>query len=183
MAVDDICKATFNDATGFQTVYFRVTEIVDEATFAYALRDGTTHHPCALMHFVCYGNFTNVSRQCSSYETQSYKRYLSGVSDWEITKDCIVMQLGDLSNLKLFGINMEGHSAYLRNVYLTGTIRQLSSDGVTETPVPCFKGEYVLGNSYYYYDEVVYNGSTWLCISRIRRNRNRRKMLLIGNCL
>lgn len=117
------------------------------------------------MHFVCYGNFTNVSRQCSSYETQSYKRYLSGVSNWEITKDCIVMQLGDLSNLKLFGINMEGHSAYLRNVYLTGTIRQLSSDGVTETPVPCFKGEYVLGNSYYYYDEVVYNGSTWLCIS------------------
>ena len=165
VAVDDICKATFNDAIGFQTVYFRVTEIVDEATFAYVLRDGTTHHPCALMHFVCYGNFTNVSRQCSSYETQSYKRYLSGVSNWEITKDCIVMQLGDLSNLKLFGINMEGHSAYLRNVYLTGTIRQLSSDGVTETPVPCFKGEYVLGNSYYYYDEVVYNGSTWLCIS------------------
>ena len=165
VAVDDICKATFNDATGFQTVYFRVTEIVDEATFAYVLRDGTTHHPCALMHFVCYGNFTNVSRQCSSYETQSYKRYLSGVNNWEITKDCIVMQLGDLSNLKLFGINMEGHSAYLRNVYLTGTIRQLSSDGVTETPVPCFKGEYVAGSSYYYYDEVVYNGSTWLCIS------------------
>lgn len=165
VAVDDICKATFNDATGFQTVYFRVTEIVDEATFAYVLRDGTTHHPCALMHFVCYGNFTNLSRQCSSYETQSYKRYLSGVNNWEITKDCIVMQLGDLSNLKLFGINMEGHSAYLRNVYLTGTIRQLSSDGVTETPVPCFKGEYVLGSSYYYYDEVVYNGSTWLCIS------------------
>lgn len=165
VAVDDICKATFNDATGFQTVYFRVTEIVDEATFAYVLRDGTTHHPCALMHFVCYGNFTNASRQCSNYETQSYKRYLSGVNNWDITKDCIVMQLGDLSNLKLFGINMEGHSAYLRNVYLTGTIRQLSSDGVTETPVPCFKGEYVLGSSYYYYDEVVYNGSTWLCIS------------------
>lgn len=165
VAVDDICKATFNDATGFQTVYFRVTEIVDEATFAYVLRDGTTHHPCALMHFVCYGNFTNASRQCSNYETQSYKRYLSGVNNWDITKDCIVMQLGDLSNLKLFGINMEGHSAYLRNVYLTGTIRQLSSDGVTEAPVPCFKGEYVLGSSYYYYDEVVYNGSTWLCIS------------------
>lgn len=165
VAVDDICKATFNDATGFQTVYFRIAELVDEATFTYTLREGTTQHPCALMHFVCYGNFTNASRQCSSYETQSYKRYLSGVNNWEITKDCIVMQLGDLSNLKLFGINMEGHSAYLRNVYLTGTIRQLSSDGVTETPVPCFKGEYVAGSSYYYYDEVVNNGSTWLCIS------------------
>lgn len=165
VAVDDICKATFNDETGFQTVYFRIAELLDEATFTYTLREGTTQHPCALMHFVCYGNFTNASRQCSSYETQSYKRYLSGVNNWEITKDCIVMQLGDLSNLKLFGINMEGHSAYLRNVYLTGTIRQLSSDGVTETPVPCFKGEYVAGSSYYYYDEVVNNGSTWLCIS------------------
>lgn len=165
VAVDDICKATFNDTTGFQTVYFRITELIDEATFTYVLREGTTLHPCALMHFVCYGNFTDVSRQRSCYETQSYKRYLSGIDNWDITKDCIVMQLGDLSNLKLFGIDMEGHSAYLRNVYLTGTIKQLSADGVTESPIPCLKGDYVAGTSYYYYDEVTHNGSIWLCIS------------------
>lgn len=165
VAVDDICKATFNDTTGFQTVYFRITELIDEATFTYVLREGTTLHPCALMHFVCYGNFTDVSRQRSCYETQSYKRYLSGIDNWDITKDCIVMQLGDLSNLKLFGIDMEGHSAYLRNVYLTGTIKQLSADGVTESPIPCLKGDYVAGTSYYNYDEVTHNGSIWLCIS------------------
>ena len=74
------------------------------------------------------------------------------------------MQLGDLSNLKLFDIDMTGHSAYLRNVYMTGVIKQISDDGVTESRVPCFKGEWKAG-AYYYYDEVTHNGSSWLCIS------------------
>lgn len=73
------------------------------------------------------------------------------------------MQLGDLSNLKLFGIDMSGHSAYLNRVYMTGTIRQISSDGVTEAPVPVFKGKWKSG-TYWYYDEVTHNGSTWICI-------------------
>ena len=76
----------------------------------------------------------------------------------------IAMQLGDLSNLKLFGIDMTGHSAYLRNIYMTGTIKQLSNDGVTEVPVPAFKGAWVSG-AYWYYDEVIHNGSTWICIA------------------
>lgn len=91
------------------------------------------------MHFVSYGNFTNKERQKSSYSTQSYVRYLTGVNGWEISKEMIAMQLGDLSNLKLFGIEMTGHSAYLRNVYMTGTIKQLSNDGITEVPVSCFQ--------------------------------------------
>ena len=116
------------------------------------------------MHFVAYGNFTNEERQRSSYSTQSYVRYLTGVNNWEITKEMIAMQLGDLSNLKLFDIDMTGHSAYLRNVYMTGVIKQISDDGVTESRVPCFKGEWKAG-VYYYYDEVTHNGSSWLCIS------------------
>ena len=87
------------------------------------------------MHFVAYGNFTNAERQKSCYSTQNYIRFLKGVNNWEITKEMIAMQLGDLSNLKLFGIDMSGHSAYLNRVYMTGTIRQISSDGVTEAPV------------------------------------------------
>ena len=75
----------------------------------------------------------------------------------------IAMQLGDLSNLKLFGIDMSGHSAYLNRVYMTGTIRQISSDGVTEVPVPAFKGKWK-SDTYWYYDEVTHNGSTWICI-------------------
>ncbi|RHL01065.1 collagen-like protein [Bacteroides xylanisolvens] len=162
--VDDICKGIFNDSTGFQTAYFRITEKIGDSTFKYALRSGTTAHPCKAMHFVSYGNFTNKERQKSSYSTQSYVRYLTGVNGWEISKEMIAMQLGDLSNLKLFGIEMTGHSAYLRNVYMTGTIKQLSNDGITEVPVPAFKGVWTPG-TYWYYDEVVCNGSTWICIA------------------
>lgn len=161
--VDDICKANFNNDTGFQTTYFRITEKLDNGSFKYVLRSGYTYHPQKAMHFVCYGNFTNAERQKSSYSTQNYIRFLKGVNNWEITKDMIAMQLGDLSNLKLFGIDMTGHSAYLRNVYMTGTIRQISADGVTEVPVPAFKGEWKAG-TYWYYDEVTHNGSTWICI-------------------
>lgn len=162
--IDDICKGKFNDSTGFQTTYFRITEKIDEKTFKYVLRGGTYIPPRKLMHFVAYGNFTNEERQNSAYSTLSYKRYLCGVNNWEITKEMIAMQLGDLSNLKLFGIDMAGHSAYLKNVYITGTFKQISSDGVTESQVPCFKGIWIAG-SYYYYDQVTHAGSSWLCIS------------------
>lgn len=162
--IDDICKGIYNDSKGFQTCFFRVTEKLGESTFRYALRPNYNYSPSKLMHFVAYGNFTNKDRQKSSYSTQSYKRYLTGVNGWEITKEMIAMQLGDLSNLILFGINMTGHSAYLRNIYMTGTIKQISSDGVTESRVPCFKGEWI-GGTYYYYDEVTHNGSSWLSIS------------------
>ena len=162
--IDDICKGIFNNSTGFQTAYFRITEKLGDSTFKYALRSGTSAHPCKAMHFVAYGNFTNKERQKSSYSTQSYVRYLTDVNGWEIESNMIAMQLGDLSNLKLFGIDMTGHSAYLRNVYMTGVIKQISDDGVTESRVPCFKGEWKAG-AYYYYDEVTHNGASWLCIS------------------
>lgn len=161
--VDDICKANFNNDTGFQTTYFRITEKLDTGSFKYVLRSGYTYHPQKAMHFVCYGNFTNAERQKSSYSTQNYIRFLKGVNNWEITKDMIAMQLGDLSNLKLFGMDMTGHSAYLNRIYMTGTIKQISNDGVTEVPVPAFKGEWKSG-TYWYYDEVTHNGSTWICI-------------------
>ena len=161
--VDDICKANFNNDTGFQTTYFRITEKLDNGSFKYVLRSGYTYHPQKAMHFVCYGNFTNAERQKSSYSTQNYIRFLKGVNNWEITKDMIAMQLGDLSNLKLFGMDMTGHSAYLNRIYMTGTIKQISNDGVTEVPVPAFKGEWKAG-TYWYYDEVTHNGSTWICI-------------------
>ncbi|WP_347026389.1 phage tail protein [Bacteroides ovatus] len=161
--VDDICKANFNNDTGFQTTYFRITEKLDNSSFKYVLRSGYTYHPQKAMHFVCYGNFTNAERQKSSYSTQNYIRFLKGVNNWEITKDMIAMQLGDLSNLKLFGMDMTGHSAYLNRIYMTGTIKQISNDGVTEVPVPAFKGEWKAG-TYWYYDEVTHNGSTWICI-------------------
>lgn len=163
LAVDDICKGIFNNSTGFQTSYFRITQKISNSEFKYTLRSGYSYHPQNAMHFVAYGNFTNAERQKSAYSTKDYKRYLAGVNNWEITSSMVMMQLGDLSNLVISGLDLSGYSAYLRNVYMTGTIKQLSQDGTTEVLVTAFKGEWKAGK-YWYYDEVTHNGSTWICI-------------------
>ena len=50
---------------------------------------------------------------------------MAGVNDWEWRGSNIAAQLGDLSNLRVFGLQMEGYSAYLNNVYFHGTIQEL----------------------------------------------------------
>lgn len=164
LEVDDICKGIFHSGTGFSTCFFRITEVLGESTFRYTLRPGYEMHPLTAMHFVAYGNFTNPNRQKSAYTTREYTRYLKDVNDWDITERNIVMMMGNLEGMRLNGMDMSGYSAFLRNIYMTGTIRQISGDGVTETPVPAWKGEWVPG-TYYKNDEVTHNGSTWLCIS------------------
>lgn len=151
VAVDDICQGIFHDGMtlsknsevdwddsrgnflfrGFFTTYFRVTEILDARCqrFRYALR-GTSErwphrmHPCEAMHFVGYGNFTDTTRQTSRYSTRTYERYLKNVNDWEITASMIAAQFGDLTNLSIHGMQMAGYSAYLNNIYMSGTIAQ-----------------------------------------------------------
>ncbi len=164
LEVDDICKGIFHSGTGFSTCFFRITEVLGESTFRYTLRPGYEMHPMTAMHFVAYGNFTNPNRQKSAYTTREYTRYLKDVNDWDITERNIVMMMGNLEGMHLNGMDMSGYSAFLRNIYMTGTIKQISGDGVTETPVPAWKGEWVPG-TYYKNDEVTHNGSTWLCIS------------------
>ena len=154
VAVDDICMGVFHDGmtlsntsvvdwddskgnfrfAGFFTAYFRVTEILDgqNKRFRYALRglsDAWQHtfHPCEAMHFVAYGNFTDETRQTSRYSTRTYERYLSGVNDWEFSASNIAAQFGDLSNLTVFGLDMTGYSAYLNNIYMSGTIQQFEN--------------------------------------------------------
>ncbi len=151
VALDDICMGIYHDGiqvdnnsfvdsddgignfkfSGFYTTYFRVTEILadDNSQFRYAIRAAsetwpTTHHPCAAMHFVAYGNFSDKDRQTSRYSTRTYERYLKDVNSWEFTSNNIGAQFGDLSNLKLFGLEMTGYSAYLDNIYMSGTIEQ-----------------------------------------------------------
>ena len=155
VAVDDICQGIFHDGmtldnnfsddyddgignfqfSGFYTCYFRITDILEvgrNSKFRYMLRGVSDRwrflfHPCEAMHFVGYGNFTDKSRQTSRYSTRTYERYLRGVNDWEFTSDNIGAQFGDLSNLSVFGMNMEGYSAYLNNIYMTGVIEQLEN--------------------------------------------------------
>lgn len=152
---DDICQGIFHDSAtignnskdnfddgignfrfaGFFSSYFRITEIIDVDTanrnsrFRYTLRNddkwSALYHPCALMTFVSYGNFTKKDRQSSRYSTLTYERYLQDVNDWTFTQYNIAAQFGDLSNLKVFGLDMTGYSAYLDNVYFSGTIQQI----------------------------------------------------------
>lgn len=164
LEVDDICKGIFHSGAGFSTCFFRITEVLGESTFRYTLRSGYAMHPMTAMDFVAYGNFTNPDRQKSAYTTREYTRYLKDVNDWDITERNIVMMMGNLDGMRLNGMDMSGYSAFLRNIYMTGTIRQMSGDGVTETPVPAWKGEWKAG-TYYKNDEVTHNGATWLCIS------------------
>ncbi|RHS00080.1 hypothetical protein DWW23_05405 [Parabacteroides sp. AF14-59] len=166
----DDSKGVFTFA-GFFTAYFTVTEILDKGnkTFRYQLRPSSASyphefHPVEAMHFVAYGNFTNKDRQTSNYSTRTYTRYLYHVDGWEFEKRQIAAQFGDLTNLSIHGYNMTGYSIFLNNIYMTGTINQMSADGTSVERVPFFKGNWVKGK-YAYYDNVTHNGSSWLCVN------------------
>lgn len=161
----DDSKGNFTFA-GFTTAYWRITEVTgdDNKTFRYALRPGYTTHPQPQMTFSCRGNFTNEDRQKSVYETRTYTRMLHHQNEWEITAANIAMQYGDLSNLNVFGMNMEGYSMYLNSVYFTGTITQMKPDG---TPIRTAndRGAWEYNTKYDYYDRVSHNGCIWLCVN------------------
>lgn len=119
--------------SGFTTVFFRITEIIEaglNSKFCFELRSVSDNYPnpvppTAMMHFVCFGNVSNKSRQSSMYQTRTYTRYLKNVDWWEFSFSNIAMQFGDLSNLSVFGADMTGYSAYVDSLYFTGKIEQL----------------------------------------------------------
>ena len=189
VAVGDICMGIYHNITGnatedyddgkgnrrfagFCTVYFTITEVTGERneTFKYQLRPtssswSSSFDPFEMMTFVAYGNFTNAGRQTSVYETRTYTRMLWKQNTWEISAANVALQYGDLSNLNIFGLNMDGYSMYLNNIYMTGIIKQIKPDG---TPVQTlnFREEgYIPGVHYDYYDSLSYNGSMWACIN------------------
>lgn len=155
---DDICQGIWHDGinpsenaaddyddskgnfkfSGFYTAYFRIDKVLSvnggtNNAFHYSLRnDGNWKlfkHPASMMHFVCYGNFSNADRQQSRYSTLTYERYLTEVNTWEFSERNIAAQFGDLSNLSVFGLKMDGYSAYLKNIYMSGTIKQFEAIG------------------------------------------------------
>lgn len=189
VAVGDICMGIYHNITGnatedyddgkgnrrfagFCTVYFTITEVTGERneTFKYQLRPTSSSWPSSfdpfeMMTFVAYGSFTNTERQTSVYETRTYTRMLWKQNTWEISAANVALQYGNLSNLNIFGLNMDGYSMYLNNIYMTGIIKQIKPDG---TPVQTlnFREEgYIPGVHYDYYDSLSYNGSMWACIN------------------
>lgn len=135
---------------GFYTAYFYISGASLDAQnkFRYEVREGTylegggspniagtfkntKYHPCAGMTFVCFGNNSNKDRQTSRYSTRTYERFLKDVGNFTWTTANLAMQFGDLSNLKALGFeeDMEGYSAYLQNIYMTGAIKSVGKDG------------------------------------------------------
>ena len=164
---DGLGNRTF---AGFTTVYFTITEVTGERNekFKYQLRPVSERwkgqaEPFEMMAFVAYGNFTDEERQTSVYETRTYTRMLWKQNTWEISAQNVALQYGDLSNLSVFDINMEGYSMYLNNVYFTGTVTQVKPDG---TPVMTAneRGAWKAGH-YDYYDRVSHDGRIWLCVN------------------
>lgn len=159
-------KGNFTYA-GFATAYWLIKEVSGDnnGTFRYSLRDGYNIHPCPQMHFSCRGNVDKADRQTSVYETRTYTRMLWKQNTWEISKANIAMQYGDLSNLKIFGLDMTGYSIYLNSVYFTGTIMQVKPDG---TPIRTAndRGAWPPADNHAdYFDRFSYLGCIWLCVA------------------
>lgn len=184
IALDDICMGIFHSEVqadnstedkddskgnfafaGFATSYFRITGVTGERDdeFTYALRPGYTLHPRPQMHFSCYGNFSDTSRQSSMYQTRSYIRMLVNQNTWEIGPQNIRLQIGDLANLNVHELSANGYGMYGTNVYFTGEITQVKPDG---TPVRTAndRGAWEAGK-YDYYDRVSHDGCIWLCVA------------------
>ncbi len=134
-------KGNFTFA-GFYTSYFIITEVStaeDEdapnvrnnvARFKLRRKDDNSGwyngmYPCEQMTFVAYANDNDETRRVCRYSTLTYERYLVNMRGWEIQKENIAAQFGDLSNLSVFDMDMTGYSAYLNNIYFSGFISQI----------------------------------------------------------
>lgn len=191
VAVGDICMGIFHSLTssdnatedtddsrgnrtfaGFCTVYFTITEVIGSRNeqFKYQIRPVSERwkyffDPFSQMNFVAYGSFTREDRQTSVYETRTYTRHLWKQNTWEIGVANIAKQSGDLSNLNVFGLNMEGYSEYTNSVYFTGTVTQIKPDGtpvITANDRGAWPPE---DNHADYYDRFSYDGCLWLCVN------------------
>ena len=191
VAVGDICMGIFHSLTssdnatedtddsrgnrtfaGFCTVYFTIIEVMGDRNeqFKYQIRPVSerwkySFDPFSQMNFVAYGSFTREDRQTSVYETRTYTRHLWKQNTWEIGVANIAKQSGDLSNLNVFGLNMEGYSEYTNSVYFTGTVTQIKPDGtpvITATDRGAWPPE---DNHADYYDRFSYDGCLWLCVN------------------
>nr|DAX79698.1 MAG TPA: tail protein [Caudoviricetes sp.] len=153
IAVDDLCMGMYHfengnstedyddgignrRMSGFSTSYFRITEIIEtghNSKFRYELRNTSDAYPnpiapSSMMHFVSYGNISNKLRQSSIYLKGSgdpYIRMLKDVDWWEFSFKNIGCQFGYLDNLKIFGVETTGYSAFINSLYFYGKIEQL----------------------------------------------------------
>lgn len=150
VAVDDLCMGIWHDFggtnspvssddrkgnfhfAGFNTSYFRITEILDEGTnkiIRYALRPVSSGwnsqvHPAPHMNFAAYSNPTNKSRQACKYSTTEYSIGLVNMTTWEIQSHNIIAIDGKIDGWTLNGKTFEGYGTVIGNAYIYGSIEQ-----------------------------------------------------------
>lgn len=119
---------------GFNTCYFRVTEILESdcSRFRYVLRgvsDTWTqqHHPSEQMNFACYANPTNTSRQHCKYSTTKYEVRLENMTTWEYGQANIYEIGGVLDGFQLNGKTFTGNGRVIGKGYFYGNIEQFSN--------------------------------------------------------
>lgn len=150
--VNDICRGIFHNLTaanaagnkmddcgfytqaGFSTSYFTPTEILpDGSGFKYALRPGTTQHPCAEMKFAAYGNFSDKTRQSTTYSTRTRLIMLQGVDTWNIDPEKHYIYVrGELDGLEISGVKFEGSGTIQGNSYIYGSTIKFTKEQMDE---------------------------------------------------
>lgn len=153
---------------GFYTVMLRVVTIAADQTFS-VVPQSADMVPVEGLTLARQGNFTNKERQRSIYLSSELGciRFLENVDGWDIEPRMIYMQLGTTTGAVIPGLeDMPGYNALLNNVVARGSFIQISNDQTTEGPIPFYKGAWKEGETYYYYDEVTFNGNRYLCIAK-----------------
>lgn len=117
----------FYTMAGFSTSYFTPTEMLpDGSGFRYALRPGSTQHPCAEMKFAAYGNLTDPERRMSRVTNTKHTIYLKDVATWQIDPDLHYGAAnGDLTGITINGVTFNGYSSFQTNGYFKGHIEFL----------------------------------------------------------
>lgn len=143
--VNDLCRGIFHNLAaanaagskmddcgfythaGFSTSYFTPTEILaDGSGFKYALRPGTTQHPCAGMKFAAYGSLTDPERRMSRVTNTKHTIFLKDVATWQIDPDQHYgSAYGDLTGVTVNGVTFNGYSSFQTNGYFKGHIEFL----------------------------------------------------------
>ena len=152
---------------GFYTVMLRVVAIADDQTFS-VVPQTAGMVPVEGLVLARQGNFTNTERQRAIYLSSELGciRFLEHVDGWDIEPRMIYMQLGTTAGAVIPGLeDLPGYNALLNNVVARGSFIQISSDQTTEGRIPFYKGAWQAGQTYYYYDEVTWNGCRYLCIA------------------
>lgn len=146
---DDLCQGIFHNFTGtndtvnedqrngnfrfkgFNTVYFRVIEILDTSNngvFRYQLRPESDnwyqqHHPQAFMHFAAYANPSDTNRQACVYTTTEYTIRLDNMTSWEYGEANIYGISGKLTGFKMGETIFQGHGNMIGNAYIYGHLQ------------------------------------------------------------